>query len=158
VIPRFALCARAIGIAAIGLFMTLGLTGCAGFEAAPGTYRSELGRAGSMQTLRSTIEREIRSYGFQIQQSNPRMMYTDWRVRSSSDVGLQKSGIRRVRDRVEINYRQRGTAYHYATMRANFEVNQAGTWVSSELPPQLQDQYEQLEARISDELQEYMTQ
>jgi len=111
-----------------------------------------------MQTLSSTIEQEIRSYGFQIDQSDRRRMITEWRVRSSSDVGLTKSGIARIRDRVEVSYRQRGTAYYYATMRANFEVKQADTWMASEIPPQLEDQYEQLEARISDELQEYMTQ
>lgn len=162
--------ARALVVVVVGVALLGGILfqmGCSGSRASSGTYRAELGQGPSPRLIADVTAGVLQDYGYQLQNVSGERVETDWRVRNASTVrsgpagdpsgfSLRESGVR---DRARVQINRRGDRFFVAQLTMVHEKRtEEGDWEREEPSEEVLEQYQNIERRIKDRLQDYMTQ
>lgn len=161
---------RSLVVKVMGVILLGGASfqaGCSGSQASSGTYRAELGQGPSPRLIADVTAGILQDYGYQLQSVSEDRVETDWRVRNTSAVrsgpagdpsgfSLRESGVR---DRARVQINRRGDRFFVARLTMVHEKRtEEGDWEREEPSEEALEQYQNIERRIRDRLQEYMTQ
>lgn len=162
---------RALLLKVVGLFLLLGgvsfQASCSGSRASGGTYRAELGRGPSPRLIADVAAGVLQSYGYQLRNVSENRVETEWRARDIDAVRAGPAGdpsgfsLReaQVRDRARIQINRRGDRFYVAQLTVVHQRStEDGGWEREEPSEAALAQYQTIERRIRDYLQEYMTQ
>lgn len=161
---------RALVVKVVGVVLLGGAffqAGCSGSQASSGTYRAELGQGPSPRVIADVTAGVLQDYGYQLQSVNEDRVETDWRMQNTSAVrsgpagdpsgfSLRESGVR---DRARVQISRRGNRFFVARLTmVHEERTEEGDWEREEPSEEALKQYQNIEQRIRDRLQQYMTQ